>query len=86
MKVTTRSEQPQMRSTTLPHTSATLTVSKARNSSEQEQRDQELEFLVLLVRVLNPQIRLKTVNDVLRAVVEPPAQSELFPAGEASGN
>ena len=79
MKVTTRSDQPQMRSASLPHTSATITVSPARNSSEQEQRDQELEFLALLVRVLNPQIRIKKVNEALRDVVGLGAQEELWP-------
>lgn len=79
MRVKTSSDQPQMRSATLPHTSATLTVIKARNSAEQEQRDQELEFLSLLVRVLNPQIRLKLVNELLRTIVGPNAQSQLFP-------
>jgi hypothetical protein len=83
MKVTTRSEQPQMRSAALPHTSATLTVIKARNSAEQDQRDQELEFLSLLVRVLNPQIRLNRVNEALRLIAEPNAQPQLWP-GAAS--
>lgn len=79
MKVTTRSEQPQMRSEKVPHTSVTITVSRARNSSEQEQRDQELQFLALLVRVMNPQVRIKRVNEALRAIVEPDLQNELWP-------
>jgi hypothetical protein len=86
MKVSTKSDSPQMRSAAVPHTSATLTVSKARNSAEQELRDQELEFLSLLVRALNPQIRLKRVNDALRAIVGPDTQAELFPAGAEAGS
>ena len=79
MRITTKSDQPQMRAPNLAHTSATITVSKARNSNEQDQRDLELEFLALLIRSLNPQIRLRQVNEALRSIVEPVAQADLWP-------
>jgi hypothetical protein len=81
MRVTTTSEQPQMRSKEHPYTTATLkALARPRTSAEQEQRDQELELLSLLVRVLNPQIRLKRVNDALRSIVEAGQQADLFPS------
>ena len=60
MKVTTKSDQPHLRSTETPYTAATIRI----NSSGTE-KEQELAFLALLVQALNPRIGLKRVNEAL---------------------
>lgn len=73
MRVTTRSNNPHTRTAKTPYTEATIRVTaKGTSSADLEQRNQEMAFLALLVRVLNPRIGLRNVNEKLR---------ELLPSG-----
>jgi hypothetical protein len=70
MKVTTKSEQPHLRSADTPYTSVTIKVS---TSTRDQDKQQELAFLSLLVQALNPKVGLERVNEYLRRVVNPNA-------------
>ncbi len=72
MKVTTKSEQPHLRSTETPYTQATIQASpSSRADADQYRRNEELRFLALLVQALNPKVPLTRVNEALRHVIDP---------------
>ena len=78
MKVSTTSNDPHMRAASLPYTGVAIKVSRLARDGSTEQRNQELEFVALLVRALQPHIGLKKLNDTLRGVVEKNRQPKLM--------
>lgn len=66
MRVTTTSDQPHVRSLETPYTALSI---KASTGSRDADKQQELEFLALLVQALHPKIGLNRVNEALRDVL-----------------
>jgi len=78
MKVTTKSEQPHLRSAETPYTSVTIS---ANTSTRDQDKQQELTFLSLLVQALNPKVGLERVIQSLRALVNPNAGFDFKESG-----
>lgn len=75
MKVTAKSEEPQLRTAHTPYTSVTLTVSAQSTSPRvQEQRELELALLPLLVEALSPKVGMQRLLKALRDAINPDAQ------------